>query len=75
MDGLDLLALYLKKAIFFLSFFFFNDGMSLDFLQKFAGTSLVGRPAVRTWCSHCGDPRFDPWLGSCRLGVEVKMHT
>ena len=64
MDGLDLLALYLKKAIFFLSFFFFNDGMSLDFLQKFAGTSLVGRPAVRTGALTAGTPGSIPGWGA-----------
>ena len=37
--------------------------MSLGFLQKVPGTPLAGGPAVRTWCSHCRDLRFDPWLG------------
>jgi len=48
--------------------------MSLGFLQKVPGTSLAGGPAVRTWCSHCRDPGFDPWLGNCRLGVVAKIH-
>ena len=43
-------------------------------------SELPGGPVVRTWCSPCDGPRFDPWLGnkdpaSCSVWPKRKFVT
>ena len=35
-----------------------------NFLGKKRGGDFSGDLVVRTWCFHCREPSFDPWLGN-----------